>query len=50
MNEPANFVAGSTTGCTDNNLDNPPYTPGEFPSSFFSRTLQCNASEFSLLN
>lgn len=27
MNEPSNFVEGSTDGCTDNKLDNPPFTP-----------------------
>ncbi len=28
MNEPSNFVDGSTLGCTNSSLDNPPYTPG----------------------
>ncbi len=27
MDEPSSFVDGSTDGCTDNTLDNPPYTP-----------------------
>uniref|UniRef100_A0A0B7BEV5 Galactose mutarotase N-terminal barrel domain-containing protein n=1 Tax=Arion vulgaris TaxID=1028688 RepID=A0A0B7BEV5_9EUPU len=27
MNEPSNFVDGSTFGCTTNELDNPPFTP-----------------------
>jgi len=25
MNEPSNFVTGSTQGCTKGKLDNPPY-------------------------
>lgn len=29
MNEPSNFVEGSTKGCPANSLENPPYTPGE---------------------
>ncbi|KAL1005157.1 hypothetical protein UPYG_G00055320 [Umbra pygmaea] len=28
MNEPSNFVDGSTVGCPDSDLENPPYTPG----------------------
>ena len=27
MNEPSNFVDGSTTGCTNNSLDYPPFIP-----------------------
>jgi len=27
MNEPSNFVTGSTQGCTSGKLDNPPYVP-----------------------
>lgn len=29
MNEPSNFVRGSEHGCPNNDLENPPYVPGE---------------------
>lgn len=29
MNEPSNFIRGSQQGCPDNELENPPYVPGE---------------------
>lgn len=28
MNEPSNFLEGSTKGCPSTSLENPPYTPG----------------------
>lgn len=29
MNEPSNFIRGSQQGCPNNELENPPYVPGE---------------------
>jgi hypothetical protein len=29
MNEPSNFVDGSTSGCSNNSLDYPPFTPSK---------------------
>ena len=34
MNEPSNFVDGSTTGCTNNSLDYPPFIPSNRKNSF----------------
>lgn len=31
MNEPSNFVEGSSRGCPSTSLENPPYTPGRKP-------------------
>lgn len=34
MNEPSSFIDGSPTGCTNNSLDFPPYTPSELSLLF----------------
>ena len=47
MNEPSNFVDGSLNGCTNNSLDNPPYTPGIIGDSLMSKTI-CPSAKQSL--
>lgn len=39
MNEPSNFVAGSKSGCPDNNIENPPYLPHVIGGALRSQTL-----------
>ena len=39
MNEPSNFVSGSTSGCPNNTLELPPYTPRILESSLAAGTL-----------
>ncbi|PIK61599.1 putative sucrase-isomaltase, intestinal [Apostichopus japonicus] len=43
MNEPANFVVGSVTGCTDNKYDFPPYHPQIWGATMADKTLCMNA-------
>lgn len=37
MNEPSNFMEGSSKGCPPTSLENPPYTPGRKLSSAWTR-------------
>ncbi|XP_068440776.1 sucrase-isomaltase, intestinal isoform X2 [Clinocottus analis] len=45
MNEVANFDKGSTTGCGDNNLNYPPYTPKILDEVMYSKTLCMDAKQ-----
>ncbi|XP_057698351.1 lysosomal alpha-glucosidase [Corythoichthys intestinalis] len=45
MNEPSNFVDGSTNGCPSNNLDNPPYTPGVLGGLLRAKTVCASAPQ-----
>ncbi|KAM9818290.1 lysosomal alpha-glucosidase [Syngnathus typhle] len=43
MNEPSNFVDGSTNSCPSNKLDNPPYTPGVLGGVLKAKTVCASA-------
>ncbi|XP_074553137.1 lysosomal alpha-glucosidase [Halichoeres trimaculatus] len=45
MNEPSNFLDGSTNGCPSNSLENPPYTPGVLGGLLRSKTLCATAQQ-----
>ncbi|KAK7477593.1 hypothetical protein BaRGS_00031141, partial [Batillaria attramentaria] len=46
MNEPSSFINGSTLGCTNSSLDNPPFTPPEINGgSLISRTVCPSAQQ-----
>ncbi|CAF98114.1 unnamed protein product, partial [Tetraodon nigroviridis] len=45
MNEPSNFLEGSTKGCPSTSLENPPYTPGILGGSLKSKTLCASAQQ-----
>uniref|UniRef100_A0AAV2LKQ6 Uncharacterized protein n=1 Tax=Knipowitschia caucasica TaxID=637954 RepID=A0AAV2LKQ6_KNICA len=45
MNEPSNFLDGSTNGCPDNNIENPPYTPGVLGRLLRSKTVCASAQQ-----
>ncbi|KAK7929600.1 hypothetical protein WMY93_005995 [Mugilogobius chulae] len=45
MNEPSNFLDGSTNGCPDNQMENPPYTPGVLGGLLRSKTVCASAQQ-----
>ena len=45
MNEPSNFIWGSTSGCPQNNLNNPPYTPAILDRSLPAKTVCASARQ-----
>ena len=48
MNEPSNFVHGSTSGCPNNTIENPPYVPRIILNSLSAGTLCASALQYSL--
>ena len=46
MNEPSNMVDGSTSGCPNNTLEYPPYTPKILGGSLASRTLCASSKQY----
>ncbi|XP_047435014.1 lysosomal alpha-glucosidase isoform X1 [Mugil cephalus] len=45
MNEPSNFLDGSTNGCPSSPLENPPYTPGVLQGLLRAKTLCATAQQ-----
>ncbi|XP_006887298.1 PREDICTED: maltase-glucoamylase, intestinal-like [Elephantulus edwardii] len=45
MNEVSNFVDGSVTGCSSNNLNYPPFTPGVLDGYLFCKSLCMDAMQ-----
>ncbi|XP_008296603.1 lysosomal alpha-glucosidase [Stegastes partitus] len=45
MNEPSNFLDGSTNGCPSNSLENPPYTPGVLGGLLRAKTVCASAQQ-----
>ena len=43
MNEPSNFVGGSTDGCDDNSYNHPPYLPRYGRNNIYGRTICMDA-------
>ncbi|EDO41811.1 predicted protein [Nematostella vectensis] len=46
MNEPSNFVQGSTSGCPNTKWDNPPYTPHIIGDKLIDKTLCMSARHY----
>jgi lysosomal alpha-glucosidase len=46
MNEPSSFLDGSTDGCTNSPLDNPPFTPNVLGGNLNSKTLCPSAQQY----
>ncbi|CAF0775981.1 unnamed protein product [Rotaria sp. Silwood1] len=46
MNEPSSFIDGSTDGCTDNTLDNPPFVPHVHGGALSAKTLCPSAQHY----
>ena len=44
MNEPSNFVQGSTSGCPNSKWDNPPYTPHIIGNTLKDKTVCMSAN------
>uniref|UniRef100_A0A671M8Z5 Lysosomal alpha-glucosidase-like n=1 Tax=Sinocyclocheilus anshuiensis TaxID=1608454 RepID=A0A671M8Z5_9TELE len=45
MNEPSNFFDGSLNGCPENELENPPYTPGILGGTLKAKTVCASARQ-----
>ncbi|RVE75910.1 hypothetical protein OJAV_G00003470 [Oryzias javanicus] len=45
MNEPSNFLDGSTNGCPSNSFENPPYTPGVLGGLLRAKTACATAQQ-----
>ncbi|XP_070840184.1 lysosomal alpha-glucosidase isoform X1 [Chaetodon trifascialis] len=45
MNEPSNFLDGSTKGCPSDSLENPPYTPGILGGLLRAKTVCATAKQ-----
>jgi lysosomal alpha-glucosidase len=48
MNEPSNFVDGSTLGCTNNQLDNPPFVPATIDGGKLESKTLCPSAKHAI--